>query len=77
MNCIHGRREARCCRTWLRIAHCSIPIVVTIPEVVTLAMGTFQRPLGRLDFRVFPQFDDVATLRRLSVTRQLLSQSLC
>ena len=52
----------RVCRTWLRITHCSISTVVTLPEVITLATVTFRLLLGRWSFRAFPQFDSVATL---------------
>ena len=40
-----------------------ISIVVTLPEVIALATSPFQGRLGRLSFRMFPQFDGVATHR--------------
>ncbi len=37
-----------------------IPTVVTVPEVVNLAIAPFRARLGRWGFRRFPQFDGVA-----------------
>jgi hypothetical protein len=45
---------------WLRIAHCCIPVIFTVPEAINLATPPFRAPLGRLSFRVSPQFDGVA-----------------
>ena len=47
-------------RTWLRIAHCYIPDVFTIPRAVSSAIYRFHDKLGSLGFRGFPQFESVA-----------------
>ena len=46
-------------RSWLRIVHCRISRVVTVPEVITLATAYFRALLGSGSFRRSPQFDSV------------------
>ena len=54
---------------WLRIAHCSIPWIVTIPAVRMRPAGVFPPGLGTKGFRGSPQFGRIAPPRQAVVLR--------
>ena len=50
-------------RAWLRIVHCYIVKVLTIPEAINLATLLFRILLSTLRFRMSPQLDSVASVQ--------------